>query len=84
MEAFVCFLCLPQVGASVKSFQPKEAKLTEETIKFNKKVISIGFCKILQKKLKAYNKVSPSQCPKKVATKNLHIGRSSDCSTQPN
>lgn len=29
-----------KVGASVKSFQPKEAKLTEETIKFNKKVLA--------------------------------------------
>uniref|UniRef100_A0A3Q4I1A6 Multiple C2 domains, transmembrane 2a n=1 Tax=Neolamprologus brichardi TaxID=32507 RepID=A0A3Q4I1A6_NEOBR len=29
-----------------KIVNPKEAKLTEETIKFNKKVILIGFCKI--------------------------------------
>ncbi|KAL4005836.1 hypothetical protein ACER0C_005549 [Sarotherodon galilaeus] len=29
-----------KVGAGVKSFQPKEAKLTEETIKFNKKVLA--------------------------------------------
>uniref|UniRef100_A0A669CTF4 Multiple C2 domains, transmembrane 2a n=1 Tax=Oreochromis niloticus TaxID=8128 RepID=A0A669CTF4_ORENI len=35
-----------KVGAGVKSFQPKEAKLTEETIKFNKKVILISIYRV--------------------------------------